>query len=290
MIDRHAVVDRYELIERAGEGGFGEVFRALDRRTGTQVAIKILGAARPDEGSRARFAREVSLLSSLHHPNIVGYLDAGTTRSGAPFLAMEWLEGETLADRLARAPLTLGETVRVLTGAAKALAEAHRHGIVHRDIKPTNLWLRDRDVDRLVLLDFGIARQAESAVTRTGQIVGTPGYIPPEQAWGHGGSEIGPDGDIFALGCVAFECITGTTAYPKDHPARMLAKVLFEDPPALSSLRNEVPPALERVVARMLERERTARPENGRALLALLNALPVAIDGPAPQMTSPSRV
>src|SRR5262249_45112114 len=154
------------------------------------------------EGSdNERFAREAQLLSELHHPGIVSYVAHGQTPQGLRFLAMEWLEGEDLAQRLSRGALPLGETLLLIQRVAEALAFAHAHGVLHRDLKPTNLFLPDRDISRVRILDFGIARKLSTsqAVTRTGTIMGTPEYMAPEQA--RGSRELTPAVDVFSLGC-----------------------------------------------------------------------------------------
>src|SRR5262249_49662727 len=160
----------------------------------------------------------------LRHAGIVRYVAHGETPDGELFLAMEWLEGEDLASRLRRMPLTTDETVALGKRVAEALAIAHARGVVHRDLKPSNLFLVDNDVERVTILDFGIARLCDAArVTQTGAVLGTPGYMAPEQA--RGNDEIDPRADVFALGCVLFECLTGSPAFPGDHFMAILAKI-----------------------------------------------------------------
>src|SRR5215470_1349776 len=170
------------------------VFRARDLQSGRPVAVKILHAGEAD-----RFAREAALLAELADAQIVAYVAHGLTGAGAPYLAMEWLEGETVAERLASRRLTLAEGLAVVGAAARGLASAHRRGVVHRDLKPSNLFLRGGRLDDVVLLDLGIARPGgdATALTRTGAILGTPSYMAPEQAQGAAG--VGPTADVFAL-------------------------------------------------------------------------------------------
>ena len=196
------VGDRFELELSAGSGGMGEVFRARDRTTDATVAVKFL----LDESARevARFAREAQVLAELHHPRIVQYVAHDVTPTGEPYLVMEWLEGEHLLSRLLRGRLTVAESVALVTHVADALAAAHARGVVHRDLKPTNLFLEGHKIDRVKLLDFGIAHLRDvTRMTQTGMLVGTPGYMAPEQA--RSGQAIDARADVFALGCVLFE-------------------------------------------------------------------------------------
>src|SRR6185369_8476421 len=152
----------------------------------------------------------------------------GAVDATTPYLAMEWLEGETLAERLERGPLQLSEVLTLLRSALGGLAFAHRLGIVHRDLKPSNLFLRQARLDQVVLLDLGLARArgGESGLTRTGSILGTPSYMAPEQAQGE--RDITGAADVFSLGCVLFECLTGAPPFVATHVLGVLAKVLFQ--------------------------------------------------------------
>src|SRR5262249_29851813 len=146
------------------------------------------------------------------------------------FLAMQWLDGETLAQCLARGPLALADAIRLTQRVAEALAFAHQHGVLHRDLKPTNLFLPGGSVDRVQILDFGIARRLATsrAVTRTGMIVGTPEYMAPEQA--RGVRDLTPAVDFFSFGCVLYECLTGEPPFVAEHVAAVLVRILFEEP------------------------------------------------------------
>ncbi|MFY0579420.1 serine/threonine-protein kinase [Cystobacter fuscus] len=161
----------------------GSVFQAEDTLDGRIVALKFMHATADTRGAR-RFVREARLLAELHHPGIVAHVAHGLTQSGLPFLAMEWLEGEDLAQRLARGPLSLEETLRLMSRVAEALSVAHARGIIHRDLKPSNLFLRQGQAEAAVVLDFGLARhQFESQVlTGSAMLLGTPRYMAPEQA------------------------------------------------------------------------------------------------------------
>ncbi|HEX8108257.1 MAG TPA: serine/threonine-protein kinase, partial [Kofleriaceae bacterium] len=230
--------ERFEVEHQVRAGGMGAVFRARDRSSGELVAIKVIGNGRDTHG--ARFAREVQLLSELSHPGIVRYIAHGVTPSGARFLVMEWLDGEDLWRRLDREPLSIGESVALAARVAEALGAAHARGIIHRDLKPSNLFLPDRRIDQVKVLDFGIAHKAGmTQLTRTGSMVGTPGYMAPEQARSHGA--IDARADVFALGCVLFHCLTGTAPFEGDTAIAVLGKILFDEAPRVSALWPEVP-------------------------------------------------
>jgi eukaryotic-like serine/threonine-protein kinase len=268
------VADRFVIEELAGTGGMGTVYRARDQHAGTRVALKVLGNDVAGKGER--FAREAKLLAELRHPRIVRYIAHGETPAGEPYLAMEWLEGEDLSTRLGRHVLTISEAVRVARHAAEGLASAHARGLVHRDIKPSNLFLPDCDIDKLKILDFGVARLGRmSGLTRTGAQLGTPGYMAPEQA--RGARDVDPRADVFSLGCVLFHCITGERAFAGDHPIAVLAKVLFEEANRASELRDNVPPALDDLVHRMLSKDPAYRPRDGAAVILELEEVAKAI-------------
>src|SRR5215510_8868903 len=159
-----------------------------------------------------RFEREAQVLAAMSHPGIVRYIDNGITAEGEPYLAMEWLSGETLSTRLQRTQLTVAEALALGSRAASALGAIHRCGVVHGDINPTNLFLRDAMIDKVVLIDFGMARPplADIKVTVTGTMLGTPGYISPEQV---NGVNLDGRADIFSLGCVLYRCISGQAPF-----------------------------------------------------------------------------
>ncbi|HSK03420.1 MAG TPA: protein kinase [Kofleriaceae bacterium] len=275
--------DRFEIEHQIGAGGMGKVFRARDRQTGEPVAVKIISDRR--EHRAARFAREVELLAELTHPGIVRYIAHGEMPGGARFLVMEWLDGEDLKARLARGPLTGGEALELATRVAEALGQAHARGIVHRDLKPSNLFLPGGRIDQVKILDFGIARrEGRPHLTKTGTLLGTPGYMAPEQARSARG-EIDARADVFALGCVLFQCVTGAPPFDADSAAGILSKILFDEAPRLSELWPEVPQDLDALIAQMLAKEPAQRPSNGAhlaaALAALMSSVPGAIQIPA---------
>jgi hypothetical protein len=263
---------RFESEHLVRTGGMGQVFRGRDRSSGQPVAIKVIA-----DGSQrdARFAREVQLLSELSHPGIVRYIAHGVTPAGAPFLVMEWLDGEDLRHRLEREPLTIGESVALATRVAEALGAAHARGIIHRDLKPSNLFLPDGRIDQVKVLDFGIAhREGLTQLTRTGMMIGSPGYMAPEQARSHDAHDaIDARADVFALGCVLFECLTGMPPFEGDSVIAILCKILFDEAPRVTALWLEAPADLDARLIRMLSKDPALRPGDGADLAAALAAL-----------------
>jgi eukaryotic-like serine/threonine-protein kinase len=252
----------------------GEVFRARDRVSGEAVAVKVLLESR--SGEDRRFTREAAVLSELRHPGIVRYVAHGVTDAGEPYLAMEWLEGEDLSCRLGRRALMMDETLTLLTRVAGALAAAHARGVVHRDLKPSNLFLVGRDIGQVKVLDFGIARRGGATpITKTGAVVGTPGYMAPEQV--RSGGDVDARADVFALGCVLFECLTGTPLFTGEHLMAILAKILFQEAPRLCEQAPDIPPALDALCARMLAKERDERPCDGAAVADALGTLDTVV-------------
>lgn len=266
------IADRFEIERRVSAGGMSAVYRAKDLRLGGVVAVKILYGR--DEGEhRERLYREARVLEKLSHPGIVRYVAHGEMEADKPYLAMEWITGETLGKRLSRTGLTMGESVRMVTRVAETLAVAHAKGIIHRDIKPGNLILRDGNVEDPTLIDFGIARMGlgASSITNTGVMLGTLGYMAPEQA--RGTKQLDARADVFALGAVLFKCLTGLPAFAGDDEIAILAKMLFEAPPRVRELRKDVPAALDELLARMLSRDPLQRPTDGGIVAAELAAL-----------------
>ena len=262
--------DRFEMEHQVRAGGMGHVFRALDRLSGETVAVKVIAGTR--EHHAARFIREVELLSELCHPGIVRYISHGATPSGKLFLVMEWLDGEDLWRHLKRESLTMSDSVTLATRVAEALGAAHARGIVHRDLKPSNLFLCDGRIDRVKVLDFGIAhKEGLTQLTETGTMLGTPGYMAPEQA--RGDAVVDARADVFALGCVLFQCLSGAPPFEANSVVGLLGKILFGEVPRVSALWPDVPEDLEALVARMLAKDPMLRPSDGANLAAALAAL-----------------
>jgi Tol biopolymer transport system component len=254
----------YELIAPIGAGGMGEVWRGRDTRLDRSVAVKILPASvAQDEQFRIRFEREAKVISSLNHPHICTLFDVGH-EDDSHFLVMELLEGESLADRLQKGPLPLDQVVKVGAQVADALEGAHRQGIVHRDLKPGNVMLTKTGAK---LLDFGLARTGAGGaglsgstelptearpLTSAGTVLGTFQYMAPEQLEG---AEADARTDIFALGALLYEMATGRRAFEGQSRTSLIAAILSTQPPPISSVQPVMPPALDHVVRKCLEKD-----------------------------------
>jgi len=283
------VAGRFEVVALADWGGMGAVYRARDRQEGRDVAIKLL----LDPSSEERFAREARVLADLKHPGIVEYVAHGRTERGALYLAMEWLEGIDLRARLEKGPLPVRDALALARAASLAVGAAHARGIVHRDVNPRNLFLVDGDVRDVKVLDFGIARplRATFAMTLPGEYLGTPGYLAPEQA--RGSDEVDARADVFALGCVLFECLTGKPAFFADNLMALLGKVIFEEAPHLGKF-GEFPPAVDDLVARMMAKDVAVRPLDAVEVAAQIDLLGQPTDpeppSEAPESTVPRSI
>lgn len=272
--------NRFEIRGTAGSGGMGTVYRARDHYSSAPVALKLLHRGAVGSDDAERFAREAQLLAELRHPNIVAYVAHGQTLEGQRFLAMEWLEGEDLAQRLCRGSLPLRDALLVVQRTAEALSVAHERRIVHRDLKPTNLFLPAGEISQLKLLDFGIARRlaAANVMTRTGTVVGSPEYMAPEQARGE--RELTSAADIFSLGCVLYECLTGEPPFVAEHIAAVLVRILFEEPVDIFTRLPDTPLAVAALLRDMLTKDPARRIADAAALLARLAQL-----GAVPELT-----
>ena len=255
-------------------GGMGSVYRAHDASSHETVALKLLRAApldplEPQGLEEARFSREARLLAQRGHPGIVRYAAHGTTPSGAPYLAMEWVSGVTLARRLEGGKLSVAEAVSLGRALADVLAVIHAAGVVHRDLKPANILLVDGRCDAVKLIDFGLARLDEpSYLTLEGSRLGTPGYIAPEQA--RGAAMVDARADVFALGAILYEALAGCPAFAGADPIAVLGRVLLDAPTPVGVLRADAPASLAAAVHRMLAKDPGDRPADGADALLLL--------------------
>lgn len=254
----------YEIISLLGTGGMGEVYRARDTRLDRAVAIKVLPPRLAnDPRLRERFDREAHAIAALNHPHICTLHDVGT-QDGRAFLVMEYVDGETVASRLAKGPLPLPLALRTSMEIASALDAAHRVGIVHRDLKPANVMLTRAGAK---VLDFGLARldaallsagdhgdpsTATTQITAPGVVLGTFAYMSPEQLRGR---QADARSDIFALGAVIYELLTGVRAFAGDDPGTTIAAILDHETPSLRTVQRQVPPSLDHVVRRCLEKD-----------------------------------
>src|ERR1700682_6507637 len=261
----------YEIVSLLGAGGMGEVYRARDSRLRRDVAIKVLPHALSLDADRMRrFEQEALATAALNHPNILAVFDIGTSE-GSPYVVSELLEGETLRERLRSGAIAVRKTLDYAMQIAHGLAAAHEKGIVHRDLKPDNLFVTKDG--RVKILDFGLAKltqpdsgsQTSMATvthgapegTEAGVVMGTAGYMSPEQVRG---SPVDPRSDIFSFGAILYEMLSGKRAFHGDTPADTMSAILREDPPELAETNRNVSPALERIVHHCLEKN----PESDR--------------------------
>jgi beta-lactam-binding protein with PASTA domain/predicted Ser/Thr protein kinase len=254
---------RYRLERRLGAGGMADVYLATDESLGRQVAIKILSDRyAQDDGFVERFRREASAAAGLNHQNIVAVYDRGQAE-GTYYIAMEFLDGPTLKDEIVRrAPLPEAEAVNWSTQALDALDFAHKRGIIHRDVKPHNMVLTEDG--RLKVTDFGIARaQNTQQMTEVGSIVGTAQYLSPEQARG---LPVGPQSDLYSMGIVLYEMLTGELPFTGDGAVDIAMKQVSDAPPSLRARNRLVSPALEQVVMRALAKDPALRHPSARAM------------------------
>jgi eukaryotic-like serine/threonine-protein kinase len=264
------LADRYEIIRRIGEGGMGAVYEARHTVIGKRVAVKVLlekFLEKPD--LVARLLQEARLASSIGHENIVDVTDFGTTADGRAFVVMEFLDGESLAQLVIRdAPLPVERSLGITRQVASALGAAHAKGIVHRDVKPENVYLvRRGDADFVKVVDFGVSKAVHASdespewqrLTRTGMVLGTPLYMSPEQA--RGGEDVDSRADIWAVGVMLYECLTGEVPFRAPNYLGVISQVLTQEATSPVRLRPElgIPPGVETVVMRALEKDRDQR-------------------------------
>ncbi len=273
----------YEIIAAIGRGGMGEVYRAVDTRLKRQVAVKILPAGNDNPEFRERFDREARAVAALSHPNIVAIHDVGV-HDGIAYAAIELLEGETLRARIGGAPLALATAVDYAAQIGRGLAAAHDRGIVHRDLKPDNVFItRDGQVK---ILDFGIATEPTPseadetrapAQTEPGMVLGTVGYMSPEQARGE---RVDARSDIFSLGCMLYEMVSGKRAFNGDSRIEIQHAILKDHPPDLAAGGRLVPPVLDRLMRRCLEKTPEGRFQTARDLVFALENVSDATGAP----------
>jgi serine/threonine-protein kinase len=268
--------DTYEVTQLIGQGGMGAVWAAKHKRLPKRFAVKVLLGALQDSEGYARFRREAEIASKIGHPNIVEVLDFNTLASGTPYLVMEFLEGESLAKRLKRGPLPIDDALGLTRQIGSALHAAHKNEVVHRDLKPDNIFLCPSDSggvigDRVKVLDFGISkmRNAATVLTQESTLMGTPQYMSPEQASGKN-SLVDQRTDVFALGAIVYEMLTGKPAFSGDTLATVVVKVMLEPPPPIEELQPSIPKAVREAVYRALEKDLTKRfPDVGSFIGAL---------------------
>ena len=282
---------RYEIVSLLGSGGMGEVYQARDAQLGRQVAVKVIAAKASGQAHRLeRFQQEAHAVALLSHPNILDIHDFGVD-SGVAYAVTELLEGKNLRERQGGAPLPLSKVLEIGRAVAEGLAAAHSKGIIHRDIKPENIFITA--TGQVKILDFGVARLVAPDTpdprdptvptvvsTMTGMILGTAGYMSPEQV---AGSALDARSDIFSLGCVLYEMLTGKRAFRGQTAAETMAAVLNTDPAPIAALRPDVPSSLELIVARCLEKQPAERFESARDISFALQAISITRERSTPE-------
>lgn len=279
------LADRYRLLEKVGEGGAAEVFRARDQRLDRMVAIKLLRSQYThDESSRRRFVIEAKTAAALSHPNVVDIYDFGEAPDGAMFIAMQFIQGRNLKELLRkRGRLSPAETISITRQACYALSAAHSNGLIHRDVKPQNILIDKQGHAHLT--DFGIVKALSGpALTQSGMTFGTAAYMSPEQATG--GSITGQS-DLYSLGCVMYEMLAGTPPFTGDNPAVVAYKQVWDQPRPLHELVPEVPPSLESVVMRLLNKDPGRRYPSALALASDLDGLSISSNQPTQAVPIP---
>jgi eukaryotic-like serine/threonine-protein kinase len=273
-------IAHYRIIKKLGAGGMGEVYLALDTKLDRKVAIKIIRAdALTNEHLTKRLIREAQSAAKLDHPNICAIYDVNETDSFT-FIVMQYIEGETLAERMEREPLSLSTALTIVEQAAEGLAEAHARGIIHRDIKPQNMMLAHRG--QLKILDFGLAKQmvasesvdneapTEMLLSKPGHVVGTMPYMSPEQVQGE---PLGPSSDIFSLGIVLYEMLAGQHPFIDKSAAVTMSRILLAEPTPTDQFKTHVSPELETLLSKMLRKDRATRYQSAQDFLTDLRQL-----------------
>jgi len=274
-----ALADRYSIEREIGQGGMATVYLAEDLKHHRKVAVKVLRPELAESLGGERFLREIRIAAQLYHPHILPLIDSGAGAheaggDGVLYYVMPYVEGESLREKLAReVELPIAEAVRILRDVVSALTYAHEHGVVHRDIKPENVLLAGRHA---LVADFGVAKAVseaggEESLTRTGMIIGTPAYMAPEQA--AGGSHVDHRADIYAVGVLAYELLAGAPPFSGQTVQQVLAAHVTRMPEPLATLRQSVPPELDRLVMTCLAKRPADRWQTATELLSRLEAL-----------------
>src|SRR3954451_5791939 len=270
---------RYRVLGRLGAGGMAVVVLAEDERLGRKVAVKRLHASASVEDAARRFEREAKLGASLNHPNIVAVYDIDTDDEGV-LIVMEYVEGRTLRAEMDGGPMAPARAIEILCGTAAGLDHAHKQGVVHRDVKPANVLIAERD-GAVKLTDLGIATAAErTKITGSGIVLGTASYMAPERLDGHAG---GPAVDVYATAAVAFEMLSGEKAFTGRTAVEVARRVAEAPPPDLTSLVPGAPARAAEVLRRGLARDPDARPATAGELVRELSAAYAESARPAPR-------
>jgi serine/threonine protein kinase len=263
-------ISHYKIMEKLGEGGMGVVYKAEDLKLKRTVALKFLPSELTrDQEANQRFIQEAQAASSLDHQNVCTIYEIDETNDGQTFIVMACYDGEVLKDKIQTGPLNIEQAVDIIIQVAEGLKKTHAKGIVHRDIKPANIFITEDGVAKI--LDFGLAKLAAPAhLTKTGRTLGTVAYMSPEQAKG---DKIDHRTDIWSLGVVLYEMLTGQLPFKGEYEHAVIYSILNEEPETIVTGRNDIPPALEQIVYKCLEKQAADRYETAKQLLNDLNKL-----------------
>ncbi|HKP60334.1 MAG TPA: protein kinase [Polyangiales bacterium] len=257
------IQERYLIEELIGSGGMGSVYRGSHQLLGRRVALKFLmPKLAQDVSSRTRFLREARAVNRVQHEHIIDVSDVGETEDSLVYMVMEYLHGRTLGEDISNGPISLPRVCHIGRQLALALARAHELDVVHRDVKPGNVFLihKGSDTDYLKLLDFGLARAKDDVtITKSNLLFGTPEYMAPEQA---SGASVGAKADLYAFGCVLFEMVTGKLPF-EGAPTGLIYKHVYEQPPRPRTFRPETPEDLDALILKLLHKDPLRRPSNG---------------------------
>lgn len=279
-------IDEFEVEQKIGQGGNGIVFRGFDRSLNRPVAIKFMAPHLADSGvARQRFEREARAAAAVVHPNVVPIYRVSSTQDGHPYIAMALADGLSLQDYVARnGPLDVKDVLRISIQIAGGLAEAHKQGLVHRDVKPANVLMEKKDVSRVMITDFGLARAADDAMmTQSGCLAGTPHYMSPEQV---SGVELDHRSDLFSLGSLMYFIATGREPFRAESAFAVIHKIMRDVPKTAYSINVDIPRPLSRIIDRLLEKQPDHRIGSAKELEDLLTQVLAHIQEPS-QHNSP---
>ena len=283
MIGR--TVSHYKILSKLGEGGMGVVYKAEDLKLGRSVALKFLTSSIGDDKARHRFVHEARAASALEHPNICSIHEIDESPDGQMFIVMPCYEGESLATKIERGPLKLGEAVETAIQVASGLSKAHEKGIIHRDIKPGNIFITSDGLAKIV--DFGLAKLAtQTKLTRSGMTTGTVAYMSPEQARGE---EVDSRTDIWSLGVALYEMVTGRLPFRGEHEPAVVYSIMNEEPEPVTGVRTGVPMELERIIHKCMAKSPGERYQHADEIVADLRRMEKALAAPASTRLEESR-